>query len=627
MKNIIYLILVFTSIKANAQFNLAGPPTVVWANSNLELHTISDREGGFFSAFAADYLSSTNRNIYLQRLDAAGNKLWGDKGIKVSDRPEDEGIPFLVLGKTTSGQKRLMVFWYIGGKVSSSHQNSYSLFAQSFSMNGQPQWAENGILVSNDFYGGNANRSYDILPTLNENKMVIAFPKFYNPGNIRLQTLNVNDGSLGFANNGIVLDNTKFSDEVRLSYTDDNSGKMMIAWGNYWSYYPTGLRAQIFNPINNNLLFNNYFVITPSINNSHYQQHINLAGNTIAWRDNRDGNREIYVQKVNMDGTPAWTTSGVRVTNMANEQSHPKMTQTSDGTTYLTWENTKETSVDSLYCYVTKINPDGTFPWGKNGIRISETKYTGYAYSQEILDPAISIINDTVVVFYKDNGMWNSNNTNAYVVQKITPEGRLLYGNKGQQVAGNYYTVNINHNSTNVIPTSDKGFVLSFNGGHRSLLAKVIPCPIPPLKPIVTHAKLCTSGANALLTATACSGTINWYEDDLVTRIHSGDSLLILSVTAPASYYAECISESGCASLDLTKADIILLQDEKNIAETYTASNSPADEETVLKITSTSKIQNTARVDFTSKSITMEPGFEVQRGGVFKAMARICVDN
>lgn len=613
MKKIIYYILLFTGFAAHAQFNLDGPPTTVWNGLNTERHTISDGEGGFFAVFTPDYLSSTNRNIYLQRLDSNGNKLWGEKGVKVSDRPEEEILPILTLAQTTSGQKRVIVVW----------NTNNSVFAQSLTFEGVSQWTENGILITNNSYSSQGSK--DVILSLDKTVLYIAYSEWSYSNSLRLQSINIDNGTFGYANNGLSIDYGETIGRVKMDYQDTISGNILIAWEDYWLSTQLGIRAQIFNTNSNQLLLPSYLIISPHQNSSHYQGDVEVSRNIISWRDNIDGNNDIYIQKLNSDGTIAWNSGGIKVTHMSNNQSFPKMAAASDGTTYLIWENTKETNVDSLYCYVTKINPDGSFPWGKQGVRVAQFKFTDM-YPYEALEPALAVVNDTVAVFYKDRSFSNSTQQ-PYMVQKITPQGRLLYGEKGKHVAGTEYAVNINGNATDVMPTTDKGFVLGFKTGHNSVLAKVIPCTNPPTKPVVTHAKLCNSGANALLTASSCSGTVNWYESDLVTRKHTGNSLLISSVVEPVSYYAECVAETGCSSLDLSTADITLLQAEKSITTTFTSANSPAEEETTVKISSTSKVQSTARVDFKSRSVILEPGFEVQQGGVFKAVARVCIDN
>ncbi|MCX5726024.1 MAG: PQQ-binding-like beta-propeller repeat protein [Candidatus Saganbacteria bacterium] len=68
--------------------------TSLWGISSLE--AIEDGFGGAIAAWnTTDYYGLTKRDIYAQRLDANGNKLWGSDGLLVSNSAFDEEAPVL----------------------------------------------------------------------------------------------------------------------------------------------------------------------------------------------------------------------------------------------------------------------------------------------------------------------------------------------------------------------------------------------------------------------------------------------------------------------------------------------------------------------------------------------------
>lgn len=620
------IILILVSHYTNAQFNLDGPPVMVWSSTWTDSHSISDGEGGFFVAFSSGSTAPTYADIFIQRFDANGNKLWGDKGIQVTNRSDNEGQPMLALGKTSTGSKRVVVVWHPGGLG----DMSFSLLAQSYDFSGAPQWAANGVVISDkDFGAGVGQRAYDIIPTFDGTRLIVGFYSFYYTNrSIKIQSINIDNGSVIFSNNGLTVEPAVTGNRVRLAYTEDGSGNIAIVWqNNEYNSPKKGIKAQIFNPNTNTLVWAAPLHLSANIDvNATSHHEMELAGQTVTWRDTRHGNNEIYVQRFNANGTMVWPIGGKRVTNMPNSQTFPKIAQTTNRTTYLSWENSKESHTDSCYVYLTRINPDGTFPWGEHGVILSRTHNTSSSVEQ--FETAVTVKNDTALVFYKDNGHVRAiNPTLAYLVQKVTPNGRLMYGEKGQTVAGINYYVNINSHQTDVMHTADNGFVLRFNSGYNTRLAKVIPCPTPPLQPLVTHAKVCDAGSASYVTASACPGSVNWYLSDQRTKVFTGDTLRLPSVNSTASYYASCSNNlTGCASINLTRSDVILINNSQNVIADITLANSPAKVETKTFINATNKVQESSKAIYLSKTINLNPGFEAKQGAVFTAEARICLN-
>lgn len=86
-----------------------------------------------------------------------------------------------------------------------------------------------------------------------------------------------------------------------------------------------------------------------------------LGGAIITWTDYRDGNGDIYAQRIDSDGSPAtgWTTTnGVPVCTELGEQSNPVIIEDVEGPTdgaIIAWEDMRSGDVD---IYAEKINRD-----------------------------------------------------------------------------------------------------------------------------------------------------------------------------------------------------------------------------------------------------------------------------
>jgi hypothetical protein len=86
---------------------------------------------------------SGNADIYAQRLDASGASLWTAGGLAICTRPHDQYQPMIA----TDGAGGAIFTWEDRGEPPPSSFQP-RIRAQRVDANGTPQWAENGVLVS-----------------------------------------------------------------------------------------------------------------------------------------------------------------------------------------------------------------------------------------------------------------------------------------------------------------------------------------------------------------------------------------------------------------------------------------------------------------------------------------------
>jgi hypothetical protein len=102
---------------------------------------IGDGTGNFIIVWTdISVTEGWDKNVYAQKLDADGNRLWGERGILIYDNPQDQSDPQLA----ADGSGGCVVAWRDSRKDSSS-----GLFAQRVSPSGELLWQEGGVLASN----------------------------------------------------------------------------------------------------------------------------------------------------------------------------------------------------------------------------------------------------------------------------------------------------------------------------------------------------------------------------------------------------------------------------------------------------------------------------------------------
>jgi len=83
-----------------------------------------------------------DEDVYVQKLDAEGQRMWGEQGILISDAPGQQSDPQIA----TEGSGGCIIAWpeiqYINTKTS-------GIFAQRINSSGEVLWQEGGVLVSN----------------------------------------------------------------------------------------------------------------------------------------------------------------------------------------------------------------------------------------------------------------------------------------------------------------------------------------------------------------------------------------------------------------------------------------------------------------------------------------------
>jgi len=90
------------------------------------------------------------------------------------------------------------------------------------------------------------------------------------------------------------------------------------------------------------------------------------GGAIVAWMDFRNTlNFDTYVQRVNGAGSPQWTANGVGLTtNVTGDQQYPTITTDGAGGAIVTWWDTRNGNND---IFAQRVIPNGTSPWAANG--------------------------------------------------------------------------------------------------------------------------------------------------------------------------------------------------------------------------------------------------------------------
>lgn len=144
------------------------------------------------------------------------------------------------------------------------------------------------------------------------------------------------------------------------------------------------------------------------------------GGAVIAWRDERSGTFDIYVQRIDANGVVQWTSDGVSVVAEGYGQYMPSVVPDGNGNFIIAWRDDRS-GVGQIYCQ--KLDGNGNPQWTINGIAVCPT-----AWWQNI-PLAVSDGSSGAIIVWEDE---RNSILNSYVyAQRIDGNGNKLWATSG----------------------------------------------------------------------------------------------------------------------------------------------------------------------------------------------------
>jgi hypothetical protein len=142
-----------------------------------------------------------------------------------------------------------------------------------------------------------------------------------------------------------------------------------------------------------------------------------LGGVIITWRDGRNGNWDIYAQKIDATGNSSWTTNGVAVCTEASNQYFQELTTDGSSGAIVTWQDSRNGPAN-FDIYAQRIDASGNALWTANGTGICIT-------SSEQIDPELVFDGSggAIIVWYVP-----SLTNHRARAQRVNSFGNILWG-------------------------------------------------------------------------------------------------------------------------------------------------------------------------------------------------------
>lgn len=280
-----------------------GVPICVAAGSQQYPFIVPDGAGGGVIAWTDARNGSSNRDIYTQRVDANGNRLWTTNGVALCNAANDQTSAAIA----SDGSGGAIVAW-------DDQRSAEKIYAQRISSTGGVQWTADGVAMT--------NASGETLPSIvvdGAGGAIVAWVDFSHyptsQADIRAQRISSAGGAQWTASGVPVCDfsGTQTSPVV----TTDGAGGAIVAWADY---RVDGTNADVYARRVNSagtVLWSSATKGTP-VSTAVETQYLPMiatdgsGGAIVTWQDMRNGTTDIYAQRILSDGQLGGGVTAVR---------------------------------------------------------------------------------------------------------------------------------------------------------------------------------------------------------------------------------------------------------------------------------------------------------------------------
>jgi hypothetical protein len=147
------------------------------------------------------------------------------------------------------------------------------------------------------------------------------------------------------------------------------------------------------------------------------------GGVVVAWQDERSGTADIYAQRLNSLGFAAWTVNGVPVSQAANAQRHPVVVANGLGGAIVAWVDERGADAD---VYAQRLSATGAALWAADGVALCAA-----AGVQEGLSAVSDAVGGAIVAWRDDRG----GDSDVYA-QRVSGAGAVQWVVDGVPVCG-----------------------------------------------------------------------------------------------------------------------------------------------------------------------------------------------
>lgn len=218
-------------------------------------------------------------------------------------------------------------------------------------------------------------------------------------------------GQVAWFRNGIAVCDQVGSQRYSQIISDKHGGTIVL-WENCVTLGDTNIYAQRLNK-SGNLLWGREGIVVCAAPGEQTKPQLIFDGSDgaiIVWEDARNGNLDIYAQRISRDGDKLWQENGVPVCKASDYQSQLRLVTDGNGGAIIAWEDCREGAAD---IYAQAVDSNGKIRWQKDGVIVSE------ADSKQLKPQIISDGQGGVIICWHDYRSLYSSDIYAQKLDKL----------------------------------------------------------------------------------------------------------------------------------------------------------------------------------------------------------------
>ena len=317
-------------------------------HGNAEL--VADGSGGAIIAFTRASAWDP-ADIWIQRIDADGNLLWGATGDSLCSATGMQSNVFL----TTDGAGGAIVAWQ------DARGGDFDIYVQHIDTNGAAQWTADGVAICT---AANTQEIPRVVSDLNGGALIGWRDARVGGGvyDLYASRITSNGTIYGDANGELICDvaGSYYGYDIVsdgaggaiLTWSDNRSGRFIYAQRVNWAAGPQWTTNGI--PLTST---------APSGQMTPVMVSDDAGGAIVVWGDYRSGS-SVYAQRIDGSGNPLWSIDGVALCTWANVDEIAVTTDAAGGA-IATWDDNR-TLVEDIYAQ--RVDTNGAVSWTANGV-------------------------------------------------------------------------------------------------------------------------------------------------------------------------------------------------------------------------------------------------------------------
>lgn len=387
-----------------------------------------------------DFRNEEAGDVYAQKISSDGELLWNSAGVPLCLFEEIQ----ISLNIVPDGNGGAYVLWNDsrntgGSDIYGTHIDTNGNIVTGWAVDGNPIASTTGIQNQHTFWEDGQNGA------------ILAWHDTRNPDDYNLYMQRIaSNGDLLWDVDGNLLTGAVGPQESP-KIAPDGTGNFIFSWRDMGIDNFGDIKAQRVD-LNGDLLWANEVEVYTGAGiqrNARIEQ-TSDNGAIIVWEDGRneisENYKDLYAQKLGLDGTLQWDTEGVPVVLALNDQLNPRINEDGNGGAWVIWEDGRVANHPHEDIYVQHINNTGGFELTTNGMDVCSAD--GWQFS-----PLIKLSENKVYCVWGDN---RTGSTGLYV-QLMDYAGNTILPDDGEII---YYGLSGDAHNHKILTNNDKKIVI-----------------------------------------------------------------------------------------------------------------------------------------------------------------------